>query len=102
MPTSYDFGGRIDPTQYTFVYLSLYTHAIATNLVFSLIFWWVREFIPPTPVCVTLTDDLEIQGQVILQATSPISATTHAVETNLVLFLMFYGSGNSFQLLPNE
>jgi len=64
-------------------------------------FLWVREFIPPTPVCVTLTDDLEIQGQVILQATSPISATTHAVETNLVLFLMFYGSGNSFQLLPN-
>ena len=23
---------------------------------------WVKEFIPPTPISVTLTDDLEIQG----------------------------------------
>src|SRR6218665_2240915 len=81
--------------------ISASTHAIATNLVFSLIFYGSGNFIPPTPICVTLTDDLEIQGQVILQVTSHISATTHAVETNLVLFLMFYGSGNSFQLLPN-
>ena len=30
-----------------------------------------------------------------------MSATTHAVATNLFLFLIFYISGNLFQLLPN-
>ena len=46
--------------------------------------------------------DLEIQGRMILahDLTVPVSASTHAVATNLVLFLMFYGSGNLLQLLP--
>ena len=29
----------------------------------------VREFIPPTPICVALKYDLEIQGHVILHVT---------------------------------
>ena len=41
---------------------------------------WVRDFIPPTPICVTLTD---------------------AVATSYFLFLIFYVSGNSLQLLSN-
>jgi len=44
---------------------------------------WVREFIPPTPICVTLTDDLEIQGLVMLHMTLPISASTYGIATNL-------------------
>jgi len=48
-----------------------------------------------------MTDDLEIQGHMILHLTFPISATKHAVATNLFFILIFYGSGNSFQLLPN-
>jgi len=60
----------------------------------------VSEFIPPTRICVTLTDDLEIQGHVILHIILPISASTPAIATHLVLFLMFYGSGSSFHLLP--
>src|SRR6218665_1748014 len=60
----------------------------------------VSKFIPPKPISVTLTDDLEIQGHAIWHMTVPISATTRAVATNLFLILIFYGSGNSFQLLP--
>jgi len=33
---------------------------------------WVREFIKPTPICVILTDDLDIQGDMILQMTLSI------------------------------
>jgi len=32
--------------------------------------------------------------------TLPISAATHGMPTNLVLFLMFHWSGNSFLILP--
>jgi len=35
----------------------------------------VRDFIPGTPMSVTSTDDLEIQGLVILHLILPISAT---------------------------
>ena len=41
-----------------------------------------------------LTDDLEILGHVIVHVTLNISATKHAGATNLVSFLMLYGSGN--------
>jgi len=37
----------------------------------------------------------------ILHVILNISATTHAVATNLVSFLMLYVSVNAFKLLPN-
>jgi len=39
---------------------------------------WARAFMPHTPICVTLTYDLEIQVHMNLHGTLPISATTHA------------------------
>ena len=56
----------------------------------------VREFIPAT----NLTNDLEIQGHMILHMPD-LTRLLHSIATNLGLFLMLYGSGNSFQLLPN-
>jgi len=80
-------------------YISIYT-CYSNKFGFVSNVLWVSEFIPPTPICVTLTDDLDIQGHVIVHVTLPISATKH-VATSFVLFLMLYGSGNSFQLLQN-
>ena len=60
----------------------------------------VREFIPATTKCAALTHDLEIQVHMILLVPD-LSQLLHAIATNLVLFLMLYGSRNSFQLLPN-
>jgi len=37
-----------------------------------------NSFIPPTPTGVTLTDDLDSQGRMILHMTLPISVPTHA------------------------
>ena len=47
----------------------------------------------------TLTDDLEIQGHVILHVTLPASASTHSISTHLPFILMPYKSGNLFQLV---
>jgi len=54
------------------------THAKATN-VFDSNVLWVRQFIPTTAKCVTLTDDLEVQGHINMHMTLPISASTHAI-----------------------
>jgi len=56
---------------------------------------------PTTAKCAALMDDLEIQGHIIFLMTLLISASTHAIAAKLFLFLVFYESGNSFQLLPN-
>jgi len=56
---------------------------------------------PGTEKCVTSTDDLEIQGYIILHVTLPISTTAHARTPNLSLHLMFYKPNNSFRELPN-
>jgi len=82
--------------------ISASTHARATNLFLILMFYGSGNSFHLLPcICITLTDDLEIQGNVILHVTLPISATTLAAATNLFLFLIFYVSGNSFQFLPN-
>jgi len=47
---------------------------------------------------VSLTNDLEIQGYIILHMTLPISTTAHAKTPNLLLCIMFY---KSFRVLPN-
>src|SRR6218665_3882533 len=56
----------------------------------------VREFIPATPKWATLTDDLKMLGHLSLPVTD-LSQLLLAIATNLVLFQMLYGSGNSFQ-----
>ena len=63
--------------------------------------FWVKKFSPGTAKCMSLMDDLEIQGYIILHETLPISTTAHARTLNLFLFLMYYVSDNSFRVLPN-
>jgi len=62
---------------------------------------WVIKFSPGTAKCVSLTDDLEIQGYVILHVILPISTTALVRTPNLCFFLMFYVSDNSLRVLPN-
>jgi len=62
---------------------------------------WVKKFSPGTTKCVTLMDDLEIQGYIVLHVTLPISTTAHARKPNFFLSLMFYKPNNSFRVLPN-
>jgi len=78
--------------------ISVSKHAILKIFFVSNVLW-IKEFVRPSPICVTLTDNLEIQGHMILHMTLPISASTHAIATNL-FFLILYGSGNLLQLLP--
>jgi len=81
-------------------------HARTPNLIFILMFYEsdnsFRGHIisSVTAKCVTLKDNLEIQGLVILHVTLLISTTAHARTPNLFL-LMFYVSDNSFRVLPN-
>ena len=48
----------------------------------------VREFTPATDKCVTLTEDLEIQGHMIFYMTIPISAI---IPVRTTKFFGFYG-----------
>jgi len=97
--------------------------------------FWFKEFIPATEKGVTLSDDFQIQGHMMLHVLdlpqllymlkqricfvsnalyfrqfrwqdfardiTHISASTHAIATNLLLSLMFNWSGKSFQMLIN-
>ena len=54
------------------------THARATKYVFVSKVFCLRKFIPGTAKSMTLTYDLGIQGNMILHAILPISATTRA------------------------
>ena len=62
---------------------------------------WVRESIPTSHKCVTPTDDLETQGHVMLYVTFTNFGCACAILMNFFLFLMFFGSGNPFQLVTN-
>ncbi len=53
----------------TIRFISASTHDILKIIFFVSNVLRVREYVPPTPICVTFTDDLEIQGQVILHMT---------------------------------
>ena len=94
----------IDTIQYnTIQYMTLHVpdlsqllHAEATNF---FCFWRFTDRVIHSNYC--QMDDLEIQGRMILHMTLPISVSTHAIATIFGLFLVFYWSGNSFQLLPN-
>src|SRR6218665_2384067 len=57
------------------------------------------------PKCVAFTDDLGIQGLMILNVTLPISSTTRVVATYLFLFLIYrlYRAQRFYvQLLPKS
>jgi hypothetical protein len=65
--TSYTNGGQID-LQAKLLGIFGTTHAIVMILFVSNVLW-VRESIPTSHKCVTFTDDLEIQGHVMLYLT---------------------------------
>ena len=63
--------------------------------------FWVRKSIPTSHKCVTFTDDLETQGHVMLYVTFTNFGYACPKTMEFLLFLMFFGSGNSFQLVTN-
>ena len=56
----------------------------------------VRKFIPTSHKCVIFMDDLETQGYVMLYVTFTNFGCACPRMMNFFLFLMFFGSGNSF------
>ena len=66
-----------------------------------LMYLWVRESIPTSHKCVTFTDDLETQGHVMLYVTFTNFGCVCPRTMEFFLFLMFFGSGNPFQLVTN-
>ena len=78
---------------------------------YSMLSWWnffcflcafrFRESIPTSHKCVTSTDDLETQGHVMLYVTFTNFGCACPKSKEFFLFLMFFGSGNPFQLVTN-
>ena len=62
--------------------------------------FWVRKSTPTSHKCVTFTDDLETQSHVMLYVTFTNSGCVCAI-LMIFLCLMFFGSGNPFQLVTN-
>ena len=63
--------------------------------------FWVREFISTSHKCVTFTIDLETQGHMMLHVTFTNFGCACPKTMKFLLFLMVFGSENSFQLVTN-